>query len=96
VKESLTTIVAALAFSIKMAAARRIGAVAAAAAGGSCTLSNDDDVVIVSAVRTPITKARKGALRDTPPDVLLSTVMKAALEQTGFPAEKLGDICVGG
>jgi hypothetical protein len=38
-----------------------------------------DDVVICSAVRTPLTKAKRGGLKDTTPDVLVATVLKAAL-----------------
>lgn len=38
-----------------------------------------DDVVICAAVRTPLTKAKKGGLKDTAPDLLLSTVFKAAI-----------------
>ncbi len=30
-----------------------------------------DDVVICAAVRTPLTKAKKGGLRDTPPEIML-------------------------
>jgi acetyl-CoA acyltransferase 1 len=36
--------------------------------------SRDEVVVIVSALRTPITKAKRGAFKDTTPDVLLSHV----------------------
>ena len=43
----------------------------AAAASSS---SHEEDVVIVSALRTPITKAKRGAFKDTTPDVLLSHV----------------------
>ena len=42
-----------------------------------------DDVVIISALRTPICKAKRGGLRDTPADDLLATVLKATLQQTG-------------
>ncbi|KAG5633408.1 hypothetical protein DXG03_007428, partial [Asterophora parasitica] len=44
----------------------------------SRVLSRDaNNVVIVSAVRTAITKARKGGFRDTRPDLLLSHVLRA-------------------
>jgi acetyl-CoA acyltransferase 1 len=33
-----------------------------------------DDVVICAAVRTPLTKAKKGGLKDTQPDILMKTV----------------------
>ena len=43
-----------------------------------------DDVVIISALRTPICKAKRGGLKDTPADDLLSAVLKATLQQTGI------------
>ncbi len=49
-----------------------------------------DDVVIISALRTPICKAKRGGLKDTPADDLLATVLKATLQQTGVePAVSL-------
>ncbi|CAE7228771.1 ACAA1 [Symbiodinium sp. KB8] len=80
------------------AAARRISALASAsepAVASAARRSSDDDVVVVSALRTAICKAKRGAFKDTSPDVLLSTVMRAVLDGSGFPAEELGDICVG-
>jgi acetyl-CoA acyltransferase 1 len=35
-----------------------------------------DDVVICSAVRTPITKGKRGGLKDTAPEYLLSVVLR--------------------
>jgi acetyl-CoA acyltransferase 1 len=35
-----------------------------------------EDVVICSAVRTPVTKAKRGALKDTAPEVMLAAVLK--------------------
>lgn len=40
---------------------------------------SDDDVVICGAVRTPLTKAKRGLLRDTPPEVLLSTAFSGLI-----------------
>ena len=49
-----------------------------------------DDVVIISALRTPICKAKRGGLKDTTADDLLATVLKATLQQTGIePAVRL-------
>ncbi len=45
--------------------------------------SSLDDVVIVSALRTPICKAKRGGFKDTPADDLLAAVLKATLQQTG-------------
>jgi acetyl-CoA acyltransferase 1 len=54
-----------------------------------------DDVVIVSALRTAITKARKGGFKDTPADDLLCAVLVAVLKQTGVEPEAIGDLVVG-
>lgn len=54
-----------------------------------------DDVVIVSALRTPITKARKGGLRDTSAEDLLATVLKATLERSRVDPAAVGDVVVG-
>ncbi|KAF8055355.1 acetyl-CoA acetyl transferase [Lyophyllum atratum] len=56
---------------------------------------HDDDVVIVSAVRTAITKARKGGFRDTMPDLMLSHVLRAAYTQPGLDPALIEDISVG-
>lgn len=54
-----------------------------------------DDVVICSAVRTPICKAKRGSFKDTAPDVLMTAVMKAAVDRAGCPVDALGDIVMG-
>ena len=54
-----------------------------------------DDVVIISALRTPITKAKRGGLKDTPPDDLLLAVMTATLQRTGIDPADIGDIVIG-
>lgn len=56
---------------------------------------SDNDVVIVSALRTPICKSKRGGLKDTLPDELLSTVFTAVLKETGIKPEQIQDICVG-
>ncbi|XP_066303191.1 3-ketoacyl-CoA thiolase B, peroxisomal-like [Branchiostoma lanceolatum] len=56
---------------------------------------SEDDVVIVSALRTPIGKAGRGSLKDTTPDDLLVSVLKATLERTNVNPTEIGDICVG-
>ncbi len=48
--------------------------------------------VIVSAVRTAVGTARKGALANTPAEVLAATVLKAAVERSGFAPAELDDI----
>lgn len=57
------------------------------------TSPQPNDVVIVCAVRTPLTRARKGALKDVPPSTLLSVVLKECGNYVD-PAE-IEDTCVG-
>ncbi|EIM86377.1 acetyl-CoA acetyl transferase [Stereum hirsutum FP-91666 SS1] len=45
---------------------------------GAALAKNDNDVVIVSAVRTAMTKARKGGFKSTHPEELLSAVLRAS------------------
>lgn len=54
-----------------------------------------DDVVIVAALRTPLTKAKRGGLRDTDAVDLLATVFKAVIAQSGVEPEAIGDIVIG-
>ncbi len=48
--------------------------------------------VIVSAVRTAVGTARKGSLINTPAEVLAATVLRAALERSGFSADQVDDV----
>jgi acetyl-CoA acetyltransferase len=52
-------------------------------------------VVIVCAVRTPICKAKKGGLKDTPAEDLLATVLAAVVERTKIDPAVIGDVVVG-
>ncbi|KAL8164845.1 UNVERIFIED_CONTAM: 3-ketoacyl-CoA thiolase A, peroxisomal [Gekko kuhli] len=54
-----------------------------------------EDVVVVHGRRTPVGKAKRGALKDTTPDELLAAVMTAVLRDVHLKPEDLGDICVG-
>ncbi|KAI1608179.1 3-ketoacyl-CoA thiolase [Exophiala viscosa] len=53
------------------------------------------DVVITVATRTPLTKARKGGLKDTPLEELLIAVLSAVREKSGIDPALVQDICVG-
>lgn len=54
------------------------------------------DVYIVSAVRTAVGKAPKGAFRNTRPDDLLAHVLRGAVDKApGFDPQKLDDVIVG-
>ncbi|RZC03464.1 3-ketoacyl-CoA thiolase 2, peroxisomal isoform D [Glycine soja] len=59
------------------------------------TGGSDDDVVIVAAYRTAICKAKRGGFKDTLPDDLLATVLKAVIEKTNVDPAEVGDIVVG-
>jgi acetyl-CoA C-acetyltransferase len=48
--------------------------------------------VIVSAARTAVGTARKGSLVNTPPEVLVATVMRAAVERSGFTPKEIDDV----
>jgi len=54
-----------------------------------------DDVVIVSAVRTPIARAKKGAYKDTTPDDLLAAVLEGVVKKVGLDPKMVQDIQVG-
>ena len=53
-----------------------------------------NEPLILSAVRTPFGR-RNGALRDTRPDVLLSSAITAALDRARLPGEAVGDVIAG-
>lgn len=50
---------------------------------------------MVEAVRTAITRAKKGSFKDSTPDDLLAAVFTAALERSNVDATVVQDICVG-
>jgi acetyl-CoA acyltransferase 1 len=54
-----------------------------------------EDVVVVSAIRTPLCKARKGGLKDTPADDMVAAVLKGVLDKTGISPGDVGDIVMG-
>ncbi|KAL8494302.1 hypothetical protein ACS0TY_025197 [Phlomoides rotata] len=54
-----------------------------------------DDIVIVAALRTAICKAKRGGFKDTLPDDLLASVLKALVERTNLNPAEVGDIVVG-
>lgn len=54
---------------------------------------SSEDVVIVRALRTPLTRARKGAFKDTHAEFLLAAVLKEIV--TGFDPKLVDDIQVG-
>lgn len=55
----------------------------------------DDDVVICCALRTPVGRAGRGNLKDTPCEELLRTVFQAVLERTKVAPESIDDVQIG-
>ncbi|KAK0488441.1 Thiolase, N-terminal domain-containing protein [Armillaria novae-zelandiae] len=56
---------------------------------------NADDVVIVCALRSAITKSRKGGFKDTRPEEILSSVLKAVYTRANLDPKLIEDIAVG-
>jgi len=54
-----------------------------------------DDVVICAALRTPLTKANRGGLKDTSPETLVAHVINAVLAQSKLDPKLIQDICIG-
>ncbi|KAF1920713.1 Thiolase, N-terminal domain-containing protein [Ampelomyces quisqualis] len=57
---------------------------------------NPHDVVFLSALRTPVTRAKKGGLRDAYDHELLAAVLKATISK--FPSldpARINDVCIG-
>lgn len=76
--------------------AQQLGAQISSKVGKANILTKwDDDVVIVSAVRTPITKSKKGGFKDTCTEDLLVTVFKGLLERSKVDPKLIEDVCVG-
>lgn len=57
--------------------------------------NKDDDVVICSAVRTPLTKSKRGAFKDTAPEFMLSVVLREAAARAKVNPKDVQDIAVG-
>jgi acetyl-CoA acyltransferase 1 len=56
---------------------------------------NDNDVVIVSAVRTAMTKGKKGGFKDTRPEELLAGALRAVYTKVNLDPSLIEDINVG-
>lgn len=59
------------------------------------TQKNPDDVVITLAVRTPLCKARKGGLKDTPLDGLVFKILEQVVRKSRIDPQMVEDICLG-
>ncbi|WVQ82916.1 hypothetical protein IAT38_005052 [Cryptococcus sp. DSM 104549] len=58
-------------------------------------INSADDVVIVSAVRTAVTKAKKGGFKDCLPEDLLAAVFVETLKRSKVDPSKIQDVAVG-
>jgi acetyl-CoA acyltransferase 1 len=62
---------------------------------GSIGTKSPNDVVIVSALRTPICRAKKGGFKDTMPDDLLKAALEGVVKQSGIDVKEVNDVVVG-
>lgn len=54
-----------------------------------------DDVVICAAVRTPITRFKKGGLASLHPEDMLPPLFQAVVDRTGVDMNQVGECCIG-
>ena len=59
------------------------------------TIKSPDDVVICCAVRTALTRSKRGPLKDTPPELLLTPLLKAIVERTKIDPKNIQDVIIG-
>lgn len=59
------------------------------------TTKNPDDIVITLAIRTPLTKARKGGFKDTPLDGIIVKLLKQVVARSNLDPALVEDICLG-
>lgn len=52
-------------------------------------------ITITSALRTPVTRARRGGLKDVHAEMMLATVLKGVLAKTGIDPKLVEDLVVG-
>ncbi|EME47464.1 hypothetical protein DOTSEDRAFT_69411 [Dothistroma septosporum NZE10] len=81
-------------------AAQRISSIASQLLPGQkpvdkITQQNPDDVVITLAIRTPLTKGRKGGLKDTPLDGIVFKLLQQVLHKSRIDPQMVEDICLG-
>jgi hypothetical protein len=59
------------------------------------TTKNPDDVVITMAIRTPLTKGKKGGMKDTDLDFMVYSLLKQVRERMNMDPALVEDICMG-
>jgi acetyl-CoA acyltransferase 1 len=63
--------------------------------GGQVGPKRDDDVVIIGMARTAMTKAKRGAQKDTPLEAMLKPVFEATIKQSGVNPKEIEEVVVG-
>ncbi len=59
------------------------------------TSKNADDIVITLAIRTPLTKARKGGFKDSSLEYIIYALLKEVRERSNLDPALVEDICAG-
>ncbi|OAA65179.1 3-ketoacyl-CoA thiolase [Niveomyces insectorum RCEF 264] len=59
------------------------------------TTKNADDIVITLAIRTPLTKAKKGGFRDATLEYIVYALLKEVRERSNLDSALVEDICLG-
>jgi acetyl-CoA acetyltransferase len=59
------------------------------------TTKNPDDVVITLAIRTPLTKGKKGGMKDTSLDFMVYSLLKEVRERMNMDPALVEDISLG-
>lgn len=61
----------------------------------AASIKSDDDVVICAAVRTPLLKSKRGAFKDTAPELMVAPLLSAIVERTKISPDQIQDIILG-
>ncbi|KZS87969.1 thiolase, partial [Sistotremastrum niveocremeum HHB9708] len=77
--------------------AQTLNQVAASTSSGKARLlqKSENDVVIVAALRSAVTKGKKGGFKDTLPEEILAGVLRAVYTKVGLDPALIEDIAVG-
>ena len=59
------------------------------------TAQHPDDVVITLAIRTPLTKGKKGGMKDTELDFMVYSLLRKVLEKSKIDPNLIEDVCMG-
>jgi len=62
---------------------------------GAIGKKSPDDVVIISALRTPMCRAKKGGFKETTPDDLLKAALEGVIKEAKIDPAMVGDVKVG-